>query len=62
MNSQRLQVHYHKGTKGLVIMTFDYQLLFCTDNKVYELELIPLHEKKSRNFDFEETKEKSFNN
>ncbi len=58
MNSQGLQVHYHKGTKGLVIKTFDHQLLFSTDNKVYELELIPLHEKKSRNFDFEETKEK----
>jgi len=53
MNTQGLQVHYHKGTKGLVIKTFDNQLLFSTDNKIYELEMIPLHEKKSRNFDFD---------
>lgn len=58
MSSQGLQVHYHKGTKGLVIKTFDNQLLFSTNDKVYELELIPEHERKSKNFDFEETKEK----
>ena len=57
MDSQGLQVHYHKGTKGLVVKTFNNQLLFSTNDKVYELELIPLHERKSRNFDFEETKE-----
>lgn len=57
MNTQGLQVHYHKGTKGLVIKTFDHQLLFSTDDKIYALELIPLHEKKSRNFDFDEIKE-----
>jgi len=58
IDSQGLQVHYHKGTKGLVIKTFNNQLLFSTNDKVYELELIPLHERKSRNFDFEGTKEK----
>lgn len=57
MNAQGLQVHYHKGTKGLVIKTFDQQLLFSTGDKVYELELIPLHEKKSRNFDYDDIKE-----
>ena len=58
IDSKGLQVHYHEGTKGLVIKTFDNQLLFTTNDKVYELELIPLHERKSRNFDFDETKEK----
>jgi len=58
MDSQGLQVHYHKGTKGLVIKTFDNKLIFSTNDKVYELELIPVHERKSRNFDFDETKEK----
>lgn len=57
MNAQGLQVHYHKGTKGLVIKTFDNQLLFSTDDKIYELELIPTHERKSRNFDFDDIKE-----
>lgn len=58
MNTRGLQVHYHKGTKGLVIKTFNNQLLFSTNKKIYELELIPQHERKSRNFDFDETKEK----
>lgn len=58
MNAQGLQVHYHKGTKGLVIKTFDNQLLFSTNDKIYDLESIPLHEKKSRNFDFDEVIEK----
>lgn len=53
MNSQGSQVHYHKGTKGLVIKTFDKQLLFSTNDTIYELELIPLHETKSKNFDFD---------
>lgn len=58
INPRGLQVHYHKGTKGLVIKTFDEQLLFSTNDKIYELELIPLHERKSKNFDFDEPKEK----
>jgi hypothetical protein len=58
MDTRGLQVHYHKGTKGLVIKTFDKHLLFSTNDKIYELELIPDHERKSRNFDFDEPKEK----
>jgi len=57
MSAQGLQVHYHKGTKGLVIKTFDNKLLFSTNDNIYELEKIPLHEKKSRNFDFDKIKE-----
>lgn len=52
------QVHYHRGTKGLVIKTFDDQLFFSTNDKVYALELLADHEKCSRNFDFETPKEK----
>jgi hypothetical protein len=57
LNTQGLQVHYHKGTKGLVIKTFDKQILFSTNDTIYELELVPLHERKSRNFDFDVIKE-----
>ena len=41
MDRQGLQVHYHKGTKGLVIQTFDKRLLFSVNDKVYELEAVP---------------------
>lgn len=52
MDSRGLQTHYLKGTKGLVIQTFDQRLLFSTNNKIYELDPVPEHEKKSREFDF----------
>ena len=41
MDRQGLQVHYHKGTKGLVIQTCDKRLLFSVNDKVYELEAVP---------------------
>ena len=46
-----LQVHYLKGTKVMVVQAFDGRL-YCTvnDRHVYELEEIPLHEEKSREF------------
>lgn len=53
MDSMGLQVHYRKGIKGMVIKTFDRTLLFSTQDKVYELDEIPEHEIKSRNFDFD---------
>lgn len=58
MDARGSQVHYHSGTKGLLIKTFDHQLLFSTNDCVYELELIPVHEKKSKNFDPYDIKEK----
>ncbi|MDL2300721.1 ISNCY family transposase [Lachnospiraceae bacterium OttesenSCG-928-D06] len=58
MDGRGLQVHYHRGVKGLVIKTFSERLLFSTNNQVYELEEIPLREQSSRNFDFKETTEK----
>ncbi|WP_277407102.1 hypothetical protein [Lacrimispora xylanisolvens] len=57
MNAFGLQTHYHKGTKGLVIETFDKRLLYSTNNTVYELELIPEHEKLSKEFDIRPAKE-----
>lgn len=57
MNAFGLQTHYHKGTKGLVIETFDKRLLYSTNNTVYELELIPEHEKLSKEFDIKPAKE-----
>ena len=58
MDSRGLQVYYHKGVKGMVIKTFHGELLFSTHDNVYVLDEIPLHEIKSRNFDFDDTKEK----
>ena len=51
MDSCGLQTYYHRGTKGLVIETFDKKLLFSTNDQVYELELVPAHEKHSKEFD-----------
>ena len=58
MNEQGVQVHYHKGTKGLVIQTFDKRLLFSVNDRVYELEAVPLHERTSKNFDIQPMKGK----
>ena len=58
MDSQGLQVHYHRGVKGLVIQTFTGELLFSTNDRIYALEEIPLHEQTSRNFDFKATEER----
>lgn len=57
INECGIQVHYHKGTKGLVIQTFDKRLLFSVNNKIYELEVVPLHETVSKNFDLQPLKE-----
>lgn len=58
MDSNGMQVHYHKGVKGLVIETFTGELLFSTNDRVYALDEIPLHEQTSKNFDFKEMEEK----
>jgi transposase len=58
MNSRGLQVYYHKGVKGMVIKTFNNELLFSTHDKVYVLDEIPQHERKSKNFDIDFTIEK----
>lgn len=58
INSAGLQVHYHRGVKGLVIQTFTGELLFSTGDKIYILDEIPKHEKISKNFDIAPTTEK----
>lgn len=58
MDKHGHQVYYHKGVKGMVIKTFAGELLFSTHDKVYALDEIPVHEKISRNFDFNTTIEK----
>lgn len=55
MDSHGLQTHYLKGTKGLVIETFDKRLLFSVNDKIYELDLVPEHEQKSKEFDYSVT-------
>lgn len=55
MNSHGVQTHYLKGTKGLVIQTFDNRLLFSTNEKIYELDPVPEHEKTSKEFDYTTT-------
>ncbi|WP_081722745.1 ISNCY family transposase [Schnuerera ultunensis] len=51
-------VYYYKGTSGMVIKSFNKELYFCIEEKVYALEEIPIHELKSRNFDFDTPVEK----
>lgn len=51
-------VYYYKGTSGMVIKSFNKELYFCIEEKVYALEEIPTHELKSRNFDFDTPVEK----
>ena len=58
MDHNGRQVHYRHGVKGLVIQTFTGRLLFSTNDKVYALDEVPLHERASRNFDSEELTEK----
>ena len=55
MDSRGVQAYYLKGTKGLVIQTFDKRLLFSTNEKLYELDMIPEHEHKSKEFDYAAT-------
>lgn len=51
-------VYYHKGTSGMVIETFNKELFFCVGETVYALDVIPLHEYSSKNFDFAPTVDK----
>jgi len=58
VNQSGLPVYFHKGTEGLVIRTFDNNLYFSVEDRVYAMEEIPEHEQTSRNFDFREPKVK----
>lgn len=58
MDAHGLQTYYHRGTKGLVIQTFDRKLLFSTNDRIYELDEVPEHEKSSKDFDIRPAKER----
>jgi len=51
-------VHFYQGTKALVIKAFDQNIYTTINDKVYLLEEIPTHARKSKNFDFESTEAK----
>jgi hypothetical protein len=51
-------VYYRRGTSGMVLKAFDGQMFFCMDEKVYALEVIPKHERVSKNFDVLPVKDK----
>lgn len=52
-------VHFYKGTKAFVIKAFDQNIYATINDKVYLLEEIPVHARKSKNFDFEATEVKA---
>lgn len=58
VDARGLQVHYHRGVKGLVIQSFTKELFFSTGDKVYALDEVPTHEMTSKNFDISHTIEK----
>lgn len=49
--------HFHRGTKALVIKTFDNQLVCCINDKIYALDPIEEHERFSKDFDVQPKKE-----
>lgn len=51
VDSNGYPVYYRKGTTALVIKAFDGSLFTCINEKIYSMELIPEHEKTSRNFE-----------
>ena len=56
IDSNGLQVHYRKGTKVMLIQTFDHRKYCCVNDKdIYALEEIPEHEAKSKNLDVDYT-------
>lgn len=52
IDDRGLPVYYHKGTSAIIIKAFDSKIFASINDHVYELDLIPTHEVKSKNFDF----------
>jgi hypothetical protein len=52
IDDRGLPVYYHKGTSVVVIKAFDGNILASINDKIYDLDVIPTHELKSKNFDF----------
>jgi len=53
IDAQGVPVYYHKGTAAIVIKAFDGKLFTSVNDLVYQLDVIPTHELKSKNFDFD---------
>lgn len=52
LDAHGTQVHYRKGTKVMVIKAFNGSLFCCVnDTDIYALEVIPMRETKSKEFD-----------
>lgn len=52
LDARGMQVHFHKGTKTMVIKAFDGNLFCCVNDKnIYALEAIPKHAAKSKDLD-----------
>ncbi len=56
IDSKSLPVYHRKGTDATVIEAFDGALFTCIEDKLYSLNVIPSHQKTSKNFDFEKPK------
>lgn len=54
MDDRGLPIYYHKGTPAVIIKAFNGCLMASVNENVYELELIPSHLRKSKNFDFQD--------
>lgn len=53
------QVHYHKGTKIMVIQAYDGGLYCCVNDKdVYALDEVPIRAEKSKEFDIDAVQKK----
>ena len=50
LNSEGMYMDFHKGTKVMVIETFDAQLFVTVADRVFALEEVALHEARSRYF------------
>ena len=58
-NQHRYPIYFNKGTKCMVIQSFDNKMYATVDNSVFSLEEIPEVQSKSENFDeVEEVKER----
>ena len=58
VDSNGYPVYYHKGTSGMVLKAFDGQMFFCVEERVYALDVIPVHARTSKNFDISPVQEK----
>lgn len=55
MDENNIPVYLYKKTEGSVIQTFDKKLFFCTNDKIYSLQIVPKHERISKDFDIKPT-------